>query len=159
MVEVASPPHSVEPDIVYSSSPLIVAIVASWALIVVEQTSASVALEVRNSRKLGLTTLMIFVISNLCSLKEAWRCVVLLMLFKLLFRHLMCFDNFPVAGGVELQRENESGFQLARRSPITRRIKDRSISIGPVAHLQNVTVRRATARVKVFWQMALAKLR
>src|SRR6266550_7115975 len=87
------------------------------------------------------------------------RKTVSLSLLQFPFRHLMGFNNFPVAGGVELQREKENGFQLARRSPITRGIKDCSISTGPVAHLQNVTVRRATARVKVFWQMALAKLR
>jgi hypothetical protein len=36
MVEVALPPHSVEPDIVYPSSPSIVAIVASWDQAVAE---------------------------------------------------------------------------------------------------------------------------
>ena len=81
-----------------------------------------------------------------------------LLLFELVFRHSMRVHDLPLAGGVELQREKETGFQLVGRAPITRRVQDYGVGVGPLAHLQNVTVRRATAGVKVFWQMPLAKL-
>src|SRR6478609_10780765 len=74
---------------------------------------------------------------------------------ELLFRHSMRVDNLPLTSVVDFQREKEACFQVARLAPITRRIKDCGIRISPLAHLQNVVVLRATARVKVFWQMAL----
>src|SRR5437762_13810399 len=81
-----------------------------------------------------------------------------LFFLELLFRHLMRFDDLPIAGGVEFQREKKSRFQLARRSPITRRVHDRRSCVGPFAQLHNVPFWCAMARVKMLWQMAFAEL-
>src|SRR5947208_16994860 len=80
-----------------------------------------------------------------------------LFFLELLFRHLMRFDDLPIAGGVEFQREKKSRFQLARRSPITRRVHDRRSCVGPFAQLHNVSFWSAMARVKMLWQMAFAE--
>jgi len=80
-----------------------------------------------------------------------------LFFLELLFRHLMRFDDLPIAGVVEFQREKKSRFQLARRSPITRRVHDRRSCVGPFAQLHNVPFWCAMARVKMLWQMAFAE--
>src|SRR5437773_10427818 len=80
-----------------------------------------------------------------------------LFFLELLFRHLMRFDDLPIAGGVEFQREKKSRFQLARRSPIKRRVHDRRSCVGPFAQLHNVPFWCAMARVKLLWQMDFAE--
>src|SRR5436190_18078566 len=77
---------------------------------------------------------------------------------EFLFRHLVRLHELALAGGVELQREKEGGFQLVRRPPITRSVENCRIRIDPVAQLHNIALRRAAARVEVFEQMLLAQL-
>src|SRR5436190_23843358 len=71
---------------------------------------------------------------------------------------LVRLHELALAGGVELQREKEGGFQLVRCPPITRRVENCRIRIDPVAQLHNIALRRAAARVEVFEQMLLAQL-